>query len=153
MNKEISKAIKRKEKKTPAFKEWWRKNDYKVYRIIFFPVWIISIISKKISKKLNVKNFWSEKRADEILSYYVPRFSKWYADEQEFYFFDNGYGWSIGYAKKHLKIKDRRFWKLHNGFVGGKIREFLINDFELEGFTKKLGYCDDGWTEITFKKI
>lgn len=151
MNAEVVKAMNRKEKKTSAFKVWWRKNDYKVYRVIFFPLWIFSIILKKISKKLNAKNFWSEKRADEILSYYVPRFSRWYTDEQEFYFFDNGYGWSIGLAKKYLKRKDRRFWKVNNGFVGGKIREFLINEFELEGFTKEVGNCSDGWTEITFK--
>lgn len=151
MNAEVIKAMNRKEKKTSAFKVWWRKNDYKVYRVIFFPVWITSIILKKISKKLNEKNFWSEKRADEILNYYVPRMSKWYAEEQEFYFFDNGYGWSIGLAKKYLKRKDRRFWKVNNGFVGGKIREFLIDEFELEGFTKEVGNCSDGWTEITFK--
>ena len=87
MNKEIIKAINEKEKKTSTFKIWWGKNDYKVYRIIFFPLWIISIIFEKISRNLNEKNFWSEKRANEILSYYVPRFSEWCAEEQEFYFF------------------------------------------------------------------
>ena len=153
MNKEIAKAIKRKEKKTSAFNFWWRKNDYKVYRIIFFPLWIASIVLKKISRKLNKKNFWNEKRANEILNYYIPRRSRWYAEEQEFYFFDNGYGWSTGLAKKYLKRKDRRFWEVNNGFSGGKIREFLIDEFELEGFTKEVGNCSDGWTEITFKMI
>ena len=153
MNKEIIKAMNRKEKKVSPFKIWWSKNSYKVYRVIFFPLWITSIILKKISRKLNARNFWNEKRADEILSYYVPRFCKWDAEKQEFRFFDNGYGWSIKLAKKYLKIKDRRFWEVNNGFVGGKIREFLINDFELEGFTKELGNCLDGYTEITFKKI
>lgn len=153
MNKEIAKAIKRKEKKASAFKFWWRKNDYKVYRIIFFPLWIVSIILKKISRKLNKKNFWNEKRANEILNYYIPRRSQWCAEEQEFHFFDNGYGWSIGLAKKYLKRKDRRFWEVNNGFAGGKIRSFLIDEFELEGFTKEVGDCSNGWTEIIFKMI
>ena len=153
MNKEIIKAINEKEKKTSAFKIWWGKNDYKVYRIIFFPLWIISIIFEKISRNLNEKNFWSEKRANEILSYYVPRSSEWYAEEQEFYFFDNGYGWSINRAKRYLKRKDRRFWKVNNGCSGGRIRRFLIDEFELEGFTKEIGNCSDSWTEIIFKMI
>jgi hypothetical protein len=26
----------------------------------------------------------------------------------------------------------------------------MIEKFELEGFTKELGVCDEGWTEITY---
>ena len=151
MNQEIIKAMNRKETKLDKLRKWWNKNGYKVLRVIFFPVWIITLVIKKINKKLNEKNLWNEERANEILNYYIPRMSKWYADEQEFHFFDNGYGWSIGLAKKYLKRKDRRFWKVNNGFVGGKIREFLIDEFELEGFIKEVGNCSDGWTEITFK--
>ena len=55
-------------------------------------------------------------------------------------------------AKKHLKRKDRRFWKKFSGWTGGKIREYLLNTFELEGFSKEIDCCDDGWTEIYFKK-
>ena len=36
MNKEITKAMNRKEKKTT----WWKKNGYKVMRIILFPIWL-----------------------------------------------------------------------------------------------------------------
>ena len=45
------------------------------------------------------------------------------------------------YAKKHLKRKDRRFWNIHGSWGGGKIRSYLINEFELEGFEKKLGFA------------
>ena len=55
-------------------------------------------------------------------------------------------------AKKHLKRKDRRFWKKFNGWCGGEIRGYLLNTFELEGFTKEVDCCDDGRTEIYFKK-
>jgi hypothetical protein len=36
---------------------------------------------------------------------------------------------------------------------GGKMRSYLINDFELEGFTKEVGNCWDGWTEVSFTMI
>lgn len=152
MNAEVIKAMNKKEPKTTKIREWWSKNSYKVYRTIFFPIWIASILAKKVTKWLNSRQTWSDERAKEILDYYVPRFAKWHAEKQKFYFFDNGYGWSLGYAKRYLKRKDRRFWNIHKGFCGGDIRYYLIEKFELEGFTKEIGNCSDGWTEITFKK-
>lgn len=152
MNAEVIKAMNKKETKVSKFRKWWRKNDYKVCRIIFFPIWIALILGAKITKWLNSRQAWSNERVNEILNYYVPRFAEWDAEKQEFYFFDNGYGWSLHYAKRYLKRKDRRFWEIHNGAWGGDIRDYLIEEFELEGFTKEIGNCWDSWTEIIFKK-
>ena len=152
MNAEVIKAMNKKETKVSKFRKWWRKNDYKVYRVIFFPIWIASLLCAKVTKWLNSRQGWSNERANEILNYYVPRRATWNAEEQEFYFFDNGYGWSLGNAKRHLKLKDRRFWEVHNGWCGGDIRDYLIEEFELEGFTKEVGECSSSWTEIIFKK-
>lgn len=152
MNAEVIKAMNRKETKTSKFREWWNKNDYKVYRVIFFPIWIASILCAKVTKWLNSRQGWSNERANEILNYYVPRRATWDAEEQEFYFFDNGFGWSLAHAKRYLKRKDRRFWEVHNGFCGGTIRDYLIEEFELEGFTKEVLECSSSWTEIIFKK-
>ena len=78
----------------------------------------------------------------------MPRKCSWDEENQELYFFDNGYGWSMNHAKKYLKRKDRRFWKKFNCLI----REYLLNTFELEGFSKEIDCCDNGWTEIYFKK-
>ena len=56
-------------------------------------------------------------------------------------------------VKRYIKRKDRHFWNVHKGFGGGKIRSYLINKFELEGFKKEVGDCSTGWTEITFTII
>jgi hypothetical protein len=152
MNAEVIKAMNKKEKKH-NFRKWWNNNGYKVMRVILFPIWIFTIIYKKINVWLNARNKWSDERAKEILNYYIPRRATWDAEDKDFYFFDNGYGWNIYLAKKYLKRKDRRWWELHNGFCGGKIREYLINEFELEGFEKDIRDTFDGWTEIVFKMI
>ena len=151
MNAEIIKAMNRKNEKHPI-RDWWHNNGYKVARVVLFPIWGCVCAHDKIKSKLNAQIEWSDERANEILSYYVPRKCSWNEEDQELYFFDNGYGWSMCYAKKRLKFKDRRFWNKFNGWAGGKIREYLLNAFELEGFTKELGNCSDGWTEIYFKK-
>lgn len=152
MNAEIIKAMNRKNEKHPI-RDWWNKNGYKVWRVVLFPIWACVWAKDKIKSKLNARIEWSEERVKEILNYYVPRKCSWNEEDQELYFFDNGYGWSMCYAKKRLKFKDRAFWNKYRGWTGGKIREYLLNTFELEGFTKELGSCEDGWTEIYFKKI
>lgn len=153
MNKEVIKAMNKKETKVNEISKWWSKNEYKVMRVVFFPVWWGIKAKEKITSYLNSKEEWSEERAKEILSYYVPRKADWDEEEKCFYFYDNGYGWAMSYAKKHLKRKDRRFWNNHKSLVGGKIRSYLINEFELEGFEKEIGDCSEGWTEICFKMI
>lgn len=151
MNTEIIKAMNRKNEKHPI-RDWWKKNGYKVMRVVLFPIWIPVWAVDKIKNKMWASIEWDEERLHEVLSYYVPRKCSWNEEEQELYFFDNGYGWSMCYAKKRLKRKDRAFWKKYSGWSGGKIRQYLLFQFELEGFTKKLGNCSDGWTEIYFKK-
>ena len=152
MNAEIIKAMNKTEKKH-TFRKWWNKNGYKVNRVIFFPIWIGTIVAEKTTKWLNSREVWDEERAKEILNYYVPRRAEWCEEDKTFYFFDNGMGWSMSHAKRYLKFKDRRWWNCHRGWVGGKIRSYLIDEFELEGFTKEVGNCHDGWTEISFTMI
>ena len=151
MNAEIIKAMNRKTEKHPV-RDWWKKNDYKVLRVVLFPVWICMRACKKIKDKLDAQVVWSDERANEILSYYVPRKCSWDEENQELYFFDNGYGWNFRLAKKYLKRKDYAFWKKFGSSWCLEIREFLVKDFELEGFTKEVVedyYGTD--TEIIFK--
>ena len=147
MTNEILKAMQG--KKEHKARKWWNKNGYKVLRVILFPLWIGDVLINKCRTWLNSKEEWSEERATEILSYYIPRKSEWDAENKSFYFFDNGLGWNIKLAKKYLKLKDRRFWKVYSWW-GGEMRSFLMNKFELEGFTKELGDCCEGWTEVYF---
>lgn len=153
MNSEIIKAMNRKNEKHPV-RDWWKKNGYKVCRAVLFPIWWPMRMWERLCGKWhaaqNAKQVWSEERANEILSYYIPRRADWDDKEKTFFFFDNGMGWGFHSAKKYLKWKDRCWWKKFCGCWGGKIRAYLIGDFEMEGFTKEVGCCSDGWTEVNF---
>ena len=148
MNKEIVKAMQG--KKEHKARKWWGNNGYKILRVVLFPLWLVELLQDKINYHLNRKQEWNEERATEILNYYIPRRSEWDAENKSFYFFDNGMGWNIKLAKRYLKREDRRFWKVHSAWWGGEMRTLLIEKFELEGFTKELGNCSEGWTEIYF---
>ncbi len=152
MNKEVVKAMNKKESpKKATLRKWWSKNGYKIMRVILFPIWIGYNTKEKINAELNKREEWSEERANEILSYYIPRKAEWDAEEKTFFYQHNSFGWGMEYAKKHLKRKDRRFWKKYTGWWGGEIRNYIIKDFELEGFTKEVGDCEDGWIEVCFR--
>ena len=153
MNKEIIKAMNKKETKIDKIRKWWSKNGYKVMRVILFPIWWGIKAKEKITSYLNSKCEWSEERANEILSYYIPRKADWNENDKCFYFFDNGMGWGMKHNKKKIKPKDRRWWKNYTRVWGGKVRTYLIEKFELEGFEKIVGNTYDQYTEITFKMI
>ena len=153
MNKEVIKAMNRKPKEKGKLRKWWNKHHITIMRIVLFPLWLWAIACDKISDWIVYRNSWDRARAKEIFDYYIPRRADWCADDNEFYFFDNGYGWSINLAKKYLKRKDRAFWKCNVSWGGGKMRNYLLYEFELEGFTKEVLNDDADWTEIAFKKI
>ena len=153
MNAEIIKAMNKKETKIDEIRKWWSNNGYKVMRVILFPIWWGIKAKEKIDAYLDSRNTWSEERANEILSYYIPRNADWDAEKKSFYFFDNGMGWDLRCRQKRVKLKDRRWWKNHTRAWGGKVRTYLIDKFELEGFEKTVGDTDDFYTEVTFKMI
>lgn len=155
MNKEVIKAMNKKEEKETTIKKikkWWNKNGYKILRVILFPVWGCVVVKEKYNQWIVKKNKWNEERAKEILDYYVPRSSEWNEETKSFYLFDNGYGWGSKYnIKKYINRKDRNFWKVNCGTFGSNMRKFLIDKYELEWFNKKTLDCSDGYTEIIFK--
>lgn len=151
MNKEVIKAMSGKETKLSRLRKWWNRNGYKVMRIILFPIWLAVLAQEKIKSWLNNKQKWSDKKADKILNYYIPRTADWDKEDKSFYFFDDGRGWN--YLKK-IKRKDRRWWKRYNHPLGGKISEYLINNFELNGFKKEVVVDTyNSQTEIIFHLI
>lgn len=152
MNKETIKAINKKPTVWGALCRWWSKNGYLVLRVLLFPVWAIVWTHEKLEAHRDKQMKWSEERAAEILSYYIPRRAEWDAEKKQFWFYDNGMGWTMKCTcKKYIKLRDRRFWKKYACGWGYKMREYLVNNFELDGFTKEVTNIYYGETEIIFK--
>jgi hypothetical protein len=150
MNTEVIKAINKTKKQKNKIRKWWKKNGYKVLRVIFFPYVLGQLAKERIDKYLNSRTTWNDEKAKEIFDYYIPRKAEWDDEDKYFYFFDNGRGWGHPFSRKYLKRKHRRFWDNNNGFCGGKLRTYLIEKFELEGFTKIVYDRGEYRTEIKF---
>lgn len=152
MNAEVIKAMNKQETRMEKISKWWHKNSFKIFRVILFPIYFGGRAYDKYAAIIDARQTWDKQRAAEILSYYIPRVATWDEEKKEFYFFDNGMGWRMKHLIKKIKMKDRRFWKV-NGNWYGKIVRYLIDEFELEGFTKEIGDCEAGRTELTFHLI
>lgn len=136
MNTEVVKAM-NKTKKKHTFRKWWNKNGYKVLRVVFFPIYFGSVIKEKTENYLNDRQKWSEERVKEILNYYIPRSAKWNNEDKSFYFFDNGYGWYIGFAKKYLKKKTADGGKITRVGVAVKFVSILLMNLNLKDLQKR----------------
>ena len=112
----------------------------------------ISNLKERINNCLNSKNEWDEARANGILSYFIPRAAVWSEDTKTFYYANSGEDWDLMSSIEYLNKEDRIWWKCNTKPFGGKIKNYLVERFELDGFTKKVIYTnDEGWAEILFK--
>ena len=112
----------------------------------------IANLKERINTCLNSKNEWNEERANEILSYFIPRAAVWSEDTKTFYYANSGTDWDLNYCIEYLNKEDRIWWNCNSKPFGGKIKTYLVEEFELDGFTKEIVYTnDEGWVEILFK--
>ena len=86
----------------------------------------------------------AKKEQTKFFSYYIPK--EWDED-----YLQNGMGWGMKCHQKKIKLKDR-VEKIHL-WGWGRVRTYLLKEFELEGFTKEVGDTYDGWTEVCFRLI
>ena len=67
MNAEVIKAMNKKETKFDKARKWWRKNGYKVMRVVLFPIWGCVCAKEKIEAYLNSKLEWQGRSCGRTL--------------------------------------------------------------------------------------
>lgn len=162
MNKEVAKAINKKNKLNDWYKKqyeknlkkeeskwrnWLRKNRHIIFRVILFPIWIAILYANMLDRFLDSRTLWCEERANKILRNYVLDVAIWKSKNQTLYLADFCDNWRFRCAKYHIKIRDRRFYRLYEE----RMRLYLIESFMLDGFTKVVRNCENNCVEILFK--
>ena len=70
----------------------------------------ISNLKERINTCLNSRNEWDEVKANEILSYFIPRAAVWSEDTKTFYYANSGTDWDLNYCIEYLNKEDRIWW-------------------------------------------
>ena len=140
--KQLDKRINKNNIRNATFFKWWRKNDYKVYRVIFFPIYIIQVIREKCHKisyeKLQFSNEQSKKLIDKELSRLVAyEIDRGFSSKDEEIAICTSDDFGISFSSFGLWYRGRNK-SAKNYFLkfSSEIKEFIINEYTIEGYQK-----------------
>jgi hypothetical protein len=105
----------------------WKEYSFKYY--IVFPLVLVDYTWKRLNNFYDSKTTWNSNRAKRILDDTLPYILD-EVDEELVY----STSWSSFSFRKWAKLKDKRFC----GIYGYNIKEYLKEDYEIEGYTKAI---------------
>lgn len=115
-----------------GFRKWWRNNNYKFWRIIFFPVLIFSNLKDTHYHKKWVNTQWSKEQAKQVLDRNLYKIVT-YTEDGNF-----TSCWLSYMDNFKIKRKDRIFYKkfLH------EINKYFKEEYQIDGYTKTVDGLD-----------
>ena len=138
MKNKIEKQIAKKQRRENSkLRKWWRNNDYKVWRVLMFWLWIPIVLLYKIKdrqyKAMQYSEETTKKYLDKVLPYLV---SYWEEDSSRFLVttaYDMG-----GINFKALMNLPRRYKKQERYFVKfyQEVKAYIVRTYEIEGYEK-----------------
>lgn len=144
MKNNFDKAFTKKAK--PKRKPWYiiktKKWDCPIWLAFLIP---IAILEEALKNWADNNRKWSTKKADRILRYAFPNRAEVNHEEQTIgkYIRSWWFNWAT-YAKWY----DKKWCKKFNN----ELKQYCIEEFEMEGYTKIVAVEDDEWTWVAFQK-
>lgn len=144
MKNKLDALLERKTTESPA-KKWWRTNKHKVFRVIFFPIWIVVLVKNEASENWYRSVQWSESRAGRIIEKTVPPKLE-VCDDELCYCLEWREPWANS-ARLHLgdKIFGRKF--------SHEIAEYFKESYQVDGYKKRLESPSPFEHWVIFSKI
>lgn len=127
-------------KKNNALRKWWRKNDYKVLRVLLFYIWIPCWAYDKIKdaryENLTYSNATTKKYLDKVMPKLVAHYEEnpntiLFSDADDFggiTFRDLSFS---SFMKKHFKKESKYFSKFNR-----LIKKYIIEEYQIDGYKK-----------------
>lgn len=138
MKNKIEKQVAKKQRKeSNKLRKWWSRNDYKVWRVLLFWLWIpIMLFNKKKDKQYETMKYSEErtkKYLDKVLPYLV---SYWCDDHSCFLFTTAGDMGDINF--KALMRLPRRYRKQERYFTKfyEEVKAYIVRTYEIDGYEK-----------------
>lgn len=144
MKNNFDKAFIKKEK--PNRKPWYiiKTKKWECHILLAFLIPIV-MLEDALKEWAQRNRKWSTKRADRVLRYAFPNRAEVNTEERTIgkYIRSWWFSWST-YARWY----DKKWCKKFND----KLKEYCIEEFEMEGYTKIVEIEDDEWTWVAFQK-
>lgn len=144
MKNNFDKAFIKKEK--PNRKPWYviKTKKWECHILLAFLIPIV-MLGDALKEWAQRNRKWSTKRANRVLRYAFPNRAEVNTEERTIgkYIRSWWFSWST-YARWY----DKKWCKKFND----KLKEYCIEEFEMEGYTKIVEIEDDEWTWVAFQK-
>lgn len=137
MNKIEKQVNRKKRRENNRLKKWWRKNSYKVWRVLLFWLWLpIKLFcdaDDKQYKAIQYSNEITKKYLDKVLPYLV---AYWREEPNCFLMTDAGDMGGISFKalmslpRRHRK-QERYFTKFYQ-----EVKAYIVRTYEVDGYEK-----------------
>ena len=147
MKNKIEKQVAKKQRrKNNKLRKWWSKNDYKVWRVLLFWLWI----PIKLFRKINERKYKATQYSDQITKKYLDKVlpylvSYWDEDPSRFLFTtasDMG-----GISFRALMSLPSRYSKQRRYFTKfyQDVKEYILKTYEIDGYEKFTIFTYNDW--------
>ena len=134
MDKKLLKSKAKRDKKRPM-RTWWRKNGYKVWRVILFPAWIYYTLKDKRTEKTYKELQFSPELCNKYLNRVLPDMVARECEDINCFLISDSESMgdielSYLYDSRSIKEKYRRFF----GRVRNQVKEFILNEYTIDRY-------------------
>ena len=149
IEKQVAKQQRREKSK---LRKWWRRNDYKVWRVLLFWLWIPIVLSGKIDDKryqaIQYSNETTKKYLNKVLPYLVT-----YWKEYPNCFLITDAGDMGGISFKALQCLPNRYRKQKRYFIKfyKEVIAYIVRTYEIDGYDKFTIMTSTDWSAAKAK--
>ncbi len=138
MENKIEKQVnKKKRRENNKLKKWWRKNSYKVWRVLLFWLWLPMLLHEKISKKRYDAMKYSDKSNKKYLDKVLPYLVAYWEDDSNCFLMTEAGDMggirfkSLGYLPRKYRKQERYFTKFYQ-----EVKAYIVRTYEIDGYEK-----------------
>ena len=146
MNKIEKQVNKKKRRENNRLKKWWRKNSYKVWRVLLFWFWLpIKLFydaGNKKYKAMQYNNETTKKYLDKVLPYLVS----YWGEESDCFLITNASDMG-GISFRALIHLPRRYRKQERYFTKfyEEAKAYIVRKYEVDGYEKFPILTSEDW--------
>lgn len=140
LEQKIRKEAEKKKKMT--FRKWWNKNDYKVMRVIFWPIWLYQILVEKHEDKSYKALTFSKETCKKYLDNVMPKMVACYNEDHNEILISNAEGMGDVQFSYFRNCKNKKISKFFLKFRQ-EVEKYILEEYTIDGYKKMVL---DNWT-------
>lgn len=139
VKEKIERAAEEKERQNRGFRSWWRKNGYKVCRVVLFPIWICVLCKEKYAKYRSEHFTEDVSKTKRYIDKAIPKLVKHYVEDPSCILISFGsFGYYGDFSTEDFKNKFVVGHRIAQYFydIGYYRRRDMLLDYDIDGYEK-----------------